>query len=308
MTFPERLERVFAKTVPKLAPEVGSQLAAIVTPQSLAIIAGVLVAWVVSHAFGIGEAVDVILGVVGALSIGLAVFSGIDHVFQFASGAYNGGSDHDFEVAADHLAKAIAILGIQAVLALLFRGRPQSGRIPVGPPPPRTPGIRYAPGIVEDAAAPAGTGGTSFWGNVRLSTRGTKTDRELVRLHERVHQVLAPKLYPLRNFRVENRAGSYFKSSLWRYCEEMLAETVARVGVNGLRQTFLGVKFPVANGYVYLTRGGGYDVLMHGKGLVPEGAALLGIGTVAGMAFKLYFKAGAVAGSQPAGPAPAPRR
>jgi len=113
-----------------------------------------------------------------------------------------------------------------------------------------------------------------------------------VLLHERVHQFLAPKLYLLRRVRVENRIGSYFKSSLYRYIEEMLAETVAQVGVNGLSKVLVGLKFPVANGYIYLTRAGGYSAAMGGAGLIPEGAALLGSGAILGFTYRLWFKQG----------------
>ena len=291
-SFERRLEETLTRPLPKLGPETRAQLAAIITPESIAIIAAVLVAWVVSHAFGVGEAIDIILLVTGVVAIGMAVFSGLDHLYKFASGAYAARSTNDLDVAADHLAQAIGILGIQAVLALLFRGRARGKRLDLGPPPPRTPGARYRPTITQNPAAPAGHGSTSFWGNIKVSTQGSATDRALVLLHERVHQSLAPRLYVLRNFRVNNRARSYFGSSLWRYIEEALAETVAQVGVIGMRRFFVGIRFPVSNGYVFLTRGGGYNTHMAGRGVVPEGAALITTGIASGMTFNLYFKSG----------------
>lgn len=291
-TFERKLQETLTRTLPKLGPETRAQLAAIITPEALAIVAAVLVAWVVSHAFGVGEIIDIILAVVGVIAIGMAVFAGLDHLYDFAVGTYRARTDADLEVSAGHLAAAIGILGIQAVLAVLFRGRPQGGRVRVGPAPPRTPGSRYRPTITQDAGAAAGTGSTSFWGNIRVSTNGSATDRALVLLHEKVHQFLAPKLYLLRDFRVNNRGSSYFGSSLWRYIEEALAETIAQVGVNGFRQFFTGIRFPVENGYVYLTRGGGYSAVMRGHGIVPEAASLVATGTAAGIAFDLYFQTG----------------
>jgi hypothetical protein len=291
-TFEHRLEETFKRTLPKLGPEAREALAAIITPESLAIIAGVLIAWVVSHAFGVGEIVDIIILVVGVFAIGFSIFSGLDHLYEFASGAYKATSEQDLNVAADHLAKAIAILGITAVLAVLFRGKPATGRggkVNVGSPPPRTPGIRYKPTITRSSSVAAGEGSTSFWGNIIVSTRGSANDRNLVLLHEKVHQFLMPKLYFLRNTRVANRAGSYFRSSLWRYIEEVMAETVAQVGVNGMRNFFVGVRFPVNNGYVYLTRGGGFDASMRGGGIVPEAAALLASGSITGFSIQLWL-------------------
>ena len=100
-----------------------------------------------------------------------------------------------------------------------------------------------------------------------------------------------PKLYILREYRASNRASSYMRSSLWRYIEEALAETIAQVGVNGFRQFFTGIRFPIQNGYMYLTRGGGYSSSFAGSGAIPEAASLIYNGTVAGIAFELRFQA-----------------
>jgi hypothetical protein len=166
----KRLEETFKQTLPKLAPEARSQLQALIDPTSLAIIGGVLVAWIVSHAFGIGEIVDIIILIIGIAAIGFAVFNGLDYLYDFASGVYGAKMLQDIEKAADDLAKAIGILGVQAVLAILFRGAkiPRTGkgdRIRPGTAP-KTPGIRYKPTIKKSPALPAGEGSTSFWGNI----------------------------------------------------------------------------------------------------------------------------------------------
>jgi hypothetical protein len=161
----------------------------------------------------------------------------------------------------------------------------------VGRSPPATPGRRYKPNVTGSNSLRAGAGSTSFWGDITVSLRGAANDQKIVLMHERVHQFLAPKLYVLRNFRVANRAGSYFRSSLWRYIEEMMAETIAQVGVNGIRSFFVGVRFPVANRYVYLTQGGGYNPMMTGGGIVPEGAALIATGIISGLSFSLWESA-----------------
>ena len=98
LSFEQRLGETLTRTLPKLGPETRAQLAAIITPESLAIIATVLVAWVVSHAFGVGEAIDIILLATGVLAIGMAVFSGLDHLYKFASGTYAARTDRDLDV------------------------------------------------------------------------------------------------------------------------------------------------------------------------------------------------------------------
>jgi hypothetical protein len=149
--------------------------------------------------------------------------------------------------------------------------------------------LRYQPVVRQDSTLPAGTGSTSFWGNITVSARGSANDQAIVLLHERVHQFLMPKLYILREYRASNRASSYMRSSLWRYIEEALAETVAQVGINGMSQFFTGVRFPIQNGYMFLMKGGGYSSRFSGSGAVPEGAGLLYNGVVAGIAFELRF-------------------
>ena len=245
-----------------------------------------------------------VLAVVGWLSIGLAVFSGLDELLLFARQTYS--STGDLDQASNHLAKAVDILGIQAVLAVLFRSRPRGtigqlegvprpkATFPVKKPPLPTPGASYKPIITANSSIPAGSGYTSWWGDITVSTQGSDTDQALVLLHERVHQFMSPKLYTLRNVRVLGRAGSYVGSSLYRYFEEMLAETIAKVGIEGFQKFFVGVRFPVYQGYVYLIRAGSNPALgkLAGRGLVPEGAGLLAGITSAGMAFQLWFKAG----------------
>jgi hypothetical protein len=295
VSFADRLGEVLKRTLGKVGPDVQAQLAALIDPTTLEIMAGVLAAWVVSHAFGLGEIIDVILVVGGWVAVGWSVLDGIDHLYEFAKGTYDGQTPADFDAAAEHLAQAIAILGVQAVLAILFRGakKPltgEGGRLGVGPAPRNTP-WRYTPGITQDATQAAGAGLTDWWGDVKVSTRGSLTDRRLAEVHERVHQFLAPKFYFLREYRASNRAMSYVRSSLYRYIEEAIAETVARVGVEGFRKFFVGVRFPVRSGYVYLLRGGGYKAAFKGAGVLREAGALLYTGIVCGVQVEVRFRA-----------------
>lgn len=291
-TFDQKLLETLRRAKPKILPEAWQQIEAILTPEAIAIVAAVLVAWVVSHAFGVGAAIDIIIAVVGVVAIGLAVFAGLDHLYEFAAGAYTARTAAELDAAAEHFAEAVAILGIQAVLAVLFRGAPRTfkgAKVPVGPPPPRTPGLRYKPSIGYTGIR-VGRGSTSAWGDIVVSSRGTATERAVVLLHEKVHRFLTPKLYLLRNFRVQQRFDSYFKSSLSRYLEEALCETVAQVGVLGIRNFFEGIRFPVSNGYVHLISRGGYSPAMQGKGVLVEGAGLIAAGLLAhGLLFDAWF-------------------
>ena len=296
-SFEDRLKFVFIRTGDKVSPEAKSQLLQLVSPDSLKIVAAVLVAWILAHAFGLGEIIDAILLVGGALSIGWAIFDGVDHLYDFAKLTYTARSSHDLEMAADHLAKAIAILGIQAVMAVIFRGAKaprtgRGGRLNIGPAPAEEAGLRYKPKVFESAAEEAGGGFTSWWGDITISSKGSQTDRALVLLHEQVHQFFVPKLKILREYRVTNRAGSYVRSSLYRFLEELLAETIARVGINGFSEVFIGLCFPVRNGYVFwMKAGSAFEATWKGSGVIVEGAALIHNGVVSGFAYNLLFAA-----------------
>jgi hypothetical protein len=52
----------------------------------------------------------------------------VDELLSFATLAINAQTEGDLDQAASHLANAVAILGIQAVLAVLFRGAPKTWR------------------------------------------------------------------------------------------------------------------------------------------------------------------------------------
>jgi len=296
--FEGRLRYVVNRTMDHAGPEAKAQLLQLASPESIKIVAGMLVAWIVAHAFGLGEIIDAVLLAAGVFSVGWAIFDGLDHLYDFASLTYRGRSVREFDLAADHLSKAIAILGIQVVLAVLFKGakRPrtrQGGRLNPGSPPPSEAGLRYKPRVIEDPALSAGTGVTSWWGDITMSTQGSATDRALVLLHEKVHQFFVPKLRIFREYRVGNRVGSYVRSSLYRYLEEMLAETISQAGVSGFKQVFVGIRFPVKNGYVFLMKAGSsLEPFWEGSGVLIEGAALIHNGVVSGFAYSLLFAPG----------------
>jgi hypothetical protein len=240
-----------------LAPEARAEIQKLINPETLAIVAAVLVGWVGSHAFGVGEIVDLVLLTLGILAIGLSVFEGIDELYLFAKLAINAASPQDLDAAGKHFARAVAILGIQAILAVLLKGAPKTfrgGRINIGQVPAFVEGPVSRPPLVSTRAMRAGEGATNAWGKIVISRLGTATDRRLAALHENIHRLLTPKLDILRNFRVANRSSSYTRSALSKYLEEALAEMAAQVGVNGVRAGFQGVTFPVKFGYVTLLR------------------------------------------------------
>lgn len=120
--------------------------------------------------------------------------------------------------------------------------------------------------------------------------------------HEQVHQFLTPKLYLLRNVRVEMRVGSYTGSSLYRFLEEWLAYAVGHGRIGQWSEMFHSILFPVQRGYIYWVKAGSKLAPKDwgGKGVVPEGATLIATGTMIGVQMQLWFKAGAAALHPPA--------
>ena len=292
---PEKVGEAMRRSLPRLAPGVRSEVEKLLAPEALAVIAVVLGLWIGAHFIGIGEIIDIILLAVGVFAIGLAVFDGVGELAEFSQTALAAVSDEDLDRASIHFANAVTILGVQAVLAVLFRGAPRTysgGHINVGPPPPVTQGWAYRPRLRSTKNLPAGAGVTNPWGDIVISRLGTAADRRLAALHENVHRVLTPKLYFLREFRIQNRTSSYTRSALSKYLEEALAETIAQVGVNGFREVFTGISFPVREKYVTLLRSKqvftaqGIQIIFP---IAPEAAGLLaGSILVGGIRFDLY--------------------
>lgn len=197
-------------------------------------------------------------------------------------------SEAALDEAGKHFAEAVAILGIQATLAILFKNRPRSykgGRAEIGPTPQQTAvsGV-VQPGLRSTRNLGAGGGETSIWGEIVISRLGSAADRRLAALHESVHRLLTPRLLVLRRFRVRNRTQSYSQSMLSKYLEEAIAETYAQVGVNGFRAVFRGISFPIEGRYVTLLRADG-ELLP----FLPElGGLTAGGFSIGGMVFEIW--------------------
>jgi len=164
--------------------------------------------------------------------------------------------------------KAISLIGVQAVMALLLRQRPGTFKTPYSRARPlapvsqmnklpRTAGLFYKPKLTFTKTKLAGQGRTNAAGDVQVGRDhygNAGKAAELVRLtanHEKVHQFLTPKLQIFREIRVYLKQSGYQKSYILRYLEEALAETYAQCRVYGLGREFIlkGLKFPLGTHY-----------------------------------------------------------
>ncbi|WP_218080577.1 hypothetical protein [Anthocerotibacter panamensis] len=71
--------------------------------------------WAVSHALGIGEVIDLVLLGVGIL--GTEVVTIAQDLVGFVNRALQAQTEADLEKAAEHLARAVAVVGVDVVLS-----------------------------------------------------------------------------------------------------------------------------------------------------------------------------------------------
>src|SRR6266850_546855 len=161
----DKFAEALRRTAPRLPGSMRKEFEALLSPTSLAIIGGTLVVWAGSHAFGVGEVVDLILLIGGAFFLGMAVFDVARELGDFLVVTSNAADERDLDEAADHLARAIAIIGVAAFIALLAkvaRGRggassTETAGTPKAAEPASSPstGARPAPSTPAETTSPA---------------------------------------------------------------------------------------------------------------------------------------------------------
>lgn len=117
----DRLTEVLRRTTSKLPAEMQSDFAALISPENLAITVGVLVVWAGSHAFGVGEVVDLGLLAFGLIMLGTMALDIAGDITRALELAVNAKKSEDLDAAATHLAKAIALLGVTLFTALVLK-------------------------------------------------------------------------------------------------------------------------------------------------------------------------------------------
>jgi hypothetical protein len=267
----------------KLPGEVGNELGKLVEPEALAVMVSVLTVWGLAHLLGVGFAADIVLLVVGAAALGGVAIQAGNEVAQFVSRTTTAKTDEDIDAAGTHLSRAISLIGVQAVLAILLKKRPttfpgQSYRYSGGPRVPGT--LVYRPTIKRGPSQSGEMGYTSEWGDIHITSTMSSSEKRATLYHELVHSVLTPKLYALRNLRVTISQNGYAKSHLLRYVEEALCETYALIRMNGfsLKSLVEGIRFPIRGQYT--------TIAAMGKEAV---GILLGPINVGGMTYNVYY-------------------
>lgn len=257
MSSADKIGEALRRSLPHLPADARAVVEVMVQPQSLALMAGMLVVWAGSHAFGVGEVVDIVLLGVGAVTLGFAVFEGAAALKDFVVGALGARTDADLEEAGRQFARAVVLLGISTIQALLLRGqgraviargRPQIHPRPaVGAPPPAGNQLRLSrPGSIPGGSL----GTTDAYGVISVARNQSLSEQRITLLHELVHRFFSPRTGPLRRLRAELSMTAYARSALLRHLEEALAEGYAQLRINGLAAAVRAYRFPLDGGYV----------------------------------------------------------
>lgn len=289
----QKVAEAISRSIPLLPHEAGEVIAGLVSPESMAIVCGTLVLWAGSHLFGVGEIVDLVLLVAGAITLGKSVWDLASELSAFARLAVDAQSEAELDEAAKHFAKAATIGGVDVLTALLLRKglrdvrarpswRPTSpGLLRGGAPPPVPPGrFFYRPKISRVTNLPYRVQGMTDWfGDIYVSRLQSMSEQQVTLFHELVHSVLSPKFKLLRQFRSDLRVSGYHRIALLKYLEEALAEGYGQFRVRGLGAALKGITFPIGPppyGYVTISQ------------LASEGLAIGAI-VVGGDLFRVHF-------------------
>ncbi len=129
----EKIQASIERALPRLPGDVTQELRMMLTPQAMAIMAGVQALWGAAQIVPVGWVVDLLLVVTGGFLLGVAAWDVGEKRVAFAHRSTGARSEADLDAAARLFAAAVAKGGVQAVLAvLMWRGargtRPKIGR------------------------------------------------------------------------------------------------------------------------------------------------------------------------------------
>ncbi len=131
-----KFEKVLLLTPAKLPGAMGQELRAMLSPEAIGMLVGVLVLWAGSHSIGVGFVIDFVAGFLLALGVvmtGAELVRATGHFIDFINTTVNAKNPADFDRAAGFLAQFISAVGVGVFMALLTRrGRLKKGTAPKG--------------------------------------------------------------------------------------------------------------------------------------------------------------------------------
>lgn len=122
MPMEDRFVEVLHRTVPHLPEEIQEEFSQLLSPTNLLIIAGTLAVWAGAQYFGVGFVVDALLLIAGAILLGVQAWTAAKHFVSAIRLTATATTEADLAQAARHMANFVAIVGVAAFTALVFKG------------------------------------------------------------------------------------------------------------------------------------------------------------------------------------------
>ena len=117
----EKLDVALRSAAYSVGPEIGGKLQELISPTNVAIMAGALAIWVGAHATPIGWVVDIGMVGLGVVALGAEAVNVMRELHAFGMGVIKAQSEIALMEAGRHLAKAVAIVGVDVVVAILLK-------------------------------------------------------------------------------------------------------------------------------------------------------------------------------------------
>lgn len=129
----DRLLEAAYRALPMLPEELRERVAALLTTESMAIIAGVAAIWAGSHFFGVGAIIDVVFAGVTVLTVGWDAIKALRGYVRYYDTAIHARTDEDYNIAARHFADATltaaSAIGWAKLAGWLGKGASKAGNL-----------------------------------------------------------------------------------------------------------------------------------------------------------------------------------
>jgi hypothetical protein len=120
MSTTAKIEESLRRSIPLIPKEARNLVLAMISPESLETMAGTLVVMGVAQFFGVGEVADLVILLAGAVILGKTAVDAAQELIDYATGVVAARSPADLDTAAQHFAKAVMLVGVATVSALLL--------------------------------------------------------------------------------------------------------------------------------------------------------------------------------------------
>lgn len=114
-----KVTEVLLRAMARMPHETKNAFMQMVSPEALKTMAAIFVVWGASHAFGAGEAIDIILIGIGYAFVGWAALDGVKSIYEGIKGALFAKDDRQLDSAAEAMARGITTLGVNSLVILL---------------------------------------------------------------------------------------------------------------------------------------------------------------------------------------------